>query len=577
MEEFSDNLPPWADQLADIYRSGIATVFAVHGNVLDLAPAHNGNKVDFLTLRDFLADVLFPQRDTVIFYDPSSGISFRSKEARKDFHNVAKASATAAGKTGYDYALPRDPNGAVRAIDTYLRTRVIAAQKPSGVAVVVDYAQTLSPPGEYAHMSAQEMSTLVTLLKWANDPTMMRSDVTICLISENLADLHPALVRNPYVHKVNIKLPDADERHEFITHAFDSDDIEDISELTSEVIADRTAGLSRVNIHQLLSQAIKSDDKITPLYLTEKKKELIERECYGLLEFIEPRFGLDMVSGHDEAKRWIKEDARLLKEGHYQALPMGYLICGPVGTGKSFFVTSATGEIGIPLVKMKNFRSKWVGATEGNLEKILATLRSLGPVGVVVDEADAALGTRSSGGDSGVSSRVFGMIAEQMGDTAYRGKILWFLITARPDLLPIDLKRQGRAEVHIPLFYPDTPDEIADMVRVMAKKNDVPIEDIESIKISSDKKLGGSDIEGVVIRMNRERLLNDAATVDPEELSRAIEKFPSRVLDTEIRMQTLAAVIECTHEEFLPQAFRDKSRSEIIKEIHDLKQTLGEF
>ena len=48
------------------------------------------------------------------------------------------------------------------------------------------------------------------------------------------------------------------------------------------------------------------------------------------------------------------------------------------------------------------------------------------------------------------------MIASQMGDTRYRGKLLWMLFTSRPDLLPIDLKRQGRAEVHLPLFSPAT-------------------------------------------------------------------------------------------------------------------------
>ena len=92
----------------------------------------------------------------------------------------------------------------------------------------------------------------------------------------------------------------------------------------------------------------------------------------------------------------------------------------------------------------------------------------MGPVVVVVDEADAALGDREQEGDSGTSSRVFAMIATQMGDTRYRGQILWMLLTARPDLLPIDLKRQGRAEVHIPLFYPTDESEIRQMFVIMA-------------------------------------------------------------------------------------------------------------
>ena len=92
-------------------------------------------------------------------------------------------------------------------------------------------------------------------------------------------------------------------------------------------------------------------------------------------------------------------------------------------------------------------------------------LRSLGPVVVIIDEADAALGNRQADGDSGTSARVFSMIAAQMGNTRYRGRIVWMLLTSRPDLLPIDLKRQGRAEVHIPLFYPYEEAEIRRDVR----------------------------------------------------------------------------------------------------------------
>ena len=158
--------------------------------------------------------------------------------------------------------------------------------------------------------------------------------------------------------------------------------------------------------------------------------------------------------GHEAAKARLREDAALLKRGSLDSLPMGYLICGPVGTGKSFLAQCVSGEMGAPCVMLKNFRSKYVGETEGNLERVLSVLRAMGPVVVVIDEADAALGGRDQDGDSGTSSRVFGMIASQMGDTKYRGRIIWMLLTARPDLLPIDLKRQGRAEVHIPLFYP---------------------------------------------------------------------------------------------------------------------------
>src|SRR5512140_3699707 len=101
------------------------------------------------------------------------------------------------------------------------------------------------------------------------------------------------------------------------------------------------------------------------------------------------------------------------------------------------------------------------------MERILSVIRELGPVAVIIDEADAAVGNRGASGDSGTSARVFAQLASQMGDTQYRGKVIWFLLTCRPDLLPIDLKRQGRAEEHIALFYPETPEERLALLRAM--------------------------------------------------------------------------------------------------------------
>src|SRR2546422_6782763 len=77
-----------------------------------------------------------------------------------------------------------------------------------------------------------------------------------------------------------------------------------------------------------------------------------------------------------------------------RALSQGRLDVVPMGTGKSFIVQCFAKEIGIPVVELLNFRSKWQGQTEANLERVLALLDAIGPVAVVVDEADAALGTR---------------------------------------------------------------------------------------------------------------------------------------------------------------------------------------
>jgi SpoVK/Ycf46/Vps4 family AAA+-type ATPase len=203
---------------------------------------------------------------------------------------------------------------------------------------------------------------------------------------------------------------------------------------------------------------------------------------------------------------------------------------------------------------LKNFRSKYVGETEGNLERVLSVLRAMGPVMVIIDEADAALGDRDAEGDSGTSSRVFGMIATQMGDTRYRGKILWMLLTARPDLLPIDIKRQGRAEVHIPLFYPTEDEELRQMFVVLARKLGTTLEpeDVPPVPAEHKGLLSGADIEGIVARAWRRSLLTGARSVTKDALAEVIAQFLPSTQGLEKELQETAAIIECTDREFLP-------------------------
>jgi SpoVK/Ycf46/Vps4 family AAA+-type ATPase len=256
---------------------------------------------------------------------------------------------------------------------------------------------------------------------------------------------------------------------------------------------------------------------------------------------------------------------------------MGYLVCGPVGSAKSFLVECFSNEIGFPCVKLKNFRSMWVGSTESNLERILKILSALTPVGVIIDEADAALGNREASGDSGTQNRVFAQIAAFMGDTRNRGRILWVLITCRPDLLPIDLKRQGRAEEHVPLFYPETVAEYDEIYRVMLKKLGIktPVESIVTVvPESSLLGLSGSDLEAILVRATLEAEAADSSEVTPEHLTKAFTDFipPANTLERE--MQTLCAVLEGTSRELLPAKYRDMDRAVIQARIAEIRLAL---
>src|SRR5205823_4890328 len=158
-----------------------------------------------------------------------------------------------------------------------------------------------------------------------------------------------------------------------------------------------------------------------------RKREIIERECFGLIEFVTPQHGFDVVGGMEEVKKDLLQVADNIRNGRRNRVPMGILFTGPMGTGKTFVAEAFARECGLTTIKLKNFRSKWVGATEGNLEKILNVIRAIGQVVVIVDEGDRAFGNTDGDGDGGTSSRVIARIKEFMSDTSNRGRILFLV------------------------------------------------------------------------------------------------------------------------------------------------------
>ena len=223
---------------------------------------------------------------------------------------------------------------------------------------------------------------------------------------------------------------------------------------------------------------------------------------------------------------------------------------------------------------LKNFRSMWQGVTESNLERVLTLLKAMSPIAVVVDEADAQLGNRSSSGDSGVGNRVFAQIAQFMGNTELRGKVIWFLLTCRPDLLPVDLKRQGRAEEHLALFYPHTDEERLAMLRAMQKKTGTRVasEEVEKFFLANAGTLSGADTEAVLVRARMKSAMEGDATVDVEDLKAAITDFIPPSYPTEIELQKLVAVMECTSKSLLPEEYRTVDRGEILRRVGELSE-----
>lgn len=556
--------------MREVFRAGTVNQFLLHGNVRDLVRNPDGN---YVSLRDFLTEVLFARFDLVVYFNGGSGLrALKGQDHLNAFLKILK------DFTGYSAAgLPREAGQALDLLDGLLRyslqrTTVVegkVTRSPLKTVVILDFVQFLVP----ANPNDRASQTLIRLLDWSCNVAHLQAQLATVLIADSLKALARDLVENPYSAKIDLPMPGRDDCRRYLDFLVQKhSELVEQSELSLEALAGRSVGLTLVNLGHMVALALKNRRRITSEYLSRTRKELIEKECYGLLEFVESKRSLDDVAGHRAAREWLREDARLLKEGHLDCVPMGYLIAGRIGTGKTWLTHCWAGEVGVPFVIFKNFRDKWAGATESNLEKIFEVLRALGQVVVFVDEADQMAGKRSGQStDGGLSGRVYGMLAQAMSDTGNRGRILWVFATSRPDLLEVDLKRPGRLDVHIPLFPPQNDDERKELFAAMARK--VGLEAEQLPELPAGVQLSGNEMESLMVRARRRQALDRQPLA--EVLAALLAEFRPMAHQSHLEYMDMVAVKECTDERFLPPAYRELSSEEINGRLDRLALELG--
>jgi hypothetical protein len=540
----------WTQEIVDLYESGAASQFIVCGNIHDRYLISTQGKSRLSSLTDYIKEALLTKFDVILRYDLGNGC------------RVDKGGEIFAQWPAYkDKALPTTPRESIHVLTHYLRFCAnLARLKPDKtirVAILIENANLIVPssPGSANY----ELSAIASQLRdWSTDPAITETHCATFLLSENLNDLHPLLANNPQSARIIIPLPQAEALRPALDHLamlyplalapFSADLAQPAAAL---------AGASLHSIETLLQQRQHHKQALQPADLITIKKELVEKDANGLIEFLKPDRTLDDLYGIESIKTWLRQDIALWKQGDLAAMPMGYLFCGPVGTGKTFLVECLAGEAGVPVVKMKNFRDKWVGSTESNLEKIFRLLEALGRCIVFVDEADQALGRRNAdSGDSGVNGRIYGMMAEQMSNSRNRGKILWALATSRPDLVEVDLKRPGRIDVKIPLFPTTTPQESYALVRALCKRRQVQLPESMPAPLEANMPnlLTPGAAEALAVKVYR--MLRTAHPEPLAALEYALQDYQAPVAPEIIAEQIKLAVAEATDLSFVPAIFR---------------------
>ena len=145
--------------------------------------------------------------------------------------------------------------------------------------------------------------------------------------------------------------------------------------------------------------------------------------------------------------------------------------------------------------------------------------------------------------------------------------------TSRPDLLEVDLKRQGRLDVHIPLFPPQTREELLALLVAVAKKLKLPLSPDDLPDVGDHVGLGGHEIEGVLVRALRTwELSGEPKRPLKELLEDVLREVRPSAHTRKLEYMDLVAVKECTDTRFLPEHFKKMAPEEVEARIDELRR-----
>ena len=539
----------WTEELREQYRSGAHNQFLIHGNIADIYPPNPESEP--VPLTQYLCEHLLNGFDLSLVYSLSKGLTVHKggellQKATRDFSGINPAASMppAEALSKLNYLLFTITNLArIRPEDTWK------------VAIVIEDINLIAPASSASSLNYKLSNIALTIRNWSSEAAFRNHPLATLLLSENLSDAHPLITRNPRLIDIQIPLPSSDQIRnalQYFTKTLpNSTNTEEISEL-----APNLCGLTLTSVEEACRLAHFQNKPLSLSHAADIKKQMIEQDARDLLEFIPPKKNFEDLFGLERIKAWVSKDLDLWHKNHLQGVPKGYLLCGPVGTGKTYLAECIAGEANIPTVILKNFRDKWVGTSEGNLEKIFRLLHALGRCVVFIDEADQTLGQRNAGGDSGLSGRLYSMIAQEMSKGENRGRILWILASSRPDLIEVDLKRPGRIDTKIPILPTSTPEESLGLIRILLKRNGLELPRESNIQLATlaPKMLTPGSAEALAAKVYRDVHANGLTVA--KTLQHYLENYHPPVPLETIEAQVKLAVNEATDMELVPDFYQ---------------------
>lgn len=591
-------LAPFLREIAERFLSRQTNQFLLTGNVSDLvdgagvlAPwSEKDHAGRFGALDSYIQRRLVSRGRFVVTFDIARGITFADNDAfnaLRAFYSEEDAAGPIVSSADQQRRAGRfDRTVAESQVYSFVTLKFLeelcrlVRRRPlgpvaNGLTIVLLHAEMLLPDAPLAQMSEIDRQKLTLLTEWFREPDFLASNEQVLLIAPTMAGVHEALRSLPHMAAIEIPRPDVDARREFIRWMHGQTGRALKLARSQKELAEMTAGMTLLTLQGLFLQARYRDGVLDEKDLIEALNRLLASELGDKIEVKRPRHTMADVIGAAALKGELARLKKLLDARDASVAPVGILVAGPNGVGKTFIFEAWAADCDRLVIELKNLRGMYFGQTDQIFEKLKSVLEALGNVIVFIDEADTMFG-RPGRDTHETEARLFGNLIRMMGDPKNRGRIVWILLTARPDNLAPDLKRSGRAGLHLPVFDPEGDDRRAHVAMLFKRAGFDAATLSEEQRATIDERtaqLSPADFNELLTELRAERKLAGELTF--EHVMSVIDNLmPGQIADQR-RLQTLNALLECSRKSIVPPTLSGLTRADVERELEMLRRKLG--
>jgi SpoVK/Ycf46/Vps4 family AAA+-type ATPase len=588
-----DRLTPFFREIADRFLSRQSNVFFLTGNVNDLLDGlgvsvslEDENSPDrYCYLEKYIASRLEAKSRLVIMYNIARGINFTSNDQfnrLRDFYSQYDTVSAIDDPREQEKRAARFDRSVVesqvysfltlRFLEELCRiTRKYPDRAPGSITILMKHADTILPDSPLPSMPDIDRQKLTLLTEWFTDPEFIASNEQVILIAPTEASIHSALRTLPHTIAVNVPLPDATQRQAFIGWMNVRTGRTVKMKDSGRELPSITAGMTLLTLQNLFLQARHRGNELSEKDILEALNRLLVSELGDKIEMVKPSHSMDDVIGAAALKKELARLRTLIETRDPKVCPVGILVPGPNGVGKTFIFEAWAAELDRVVIVLKNLRSMYFGQTDQIFEKLRNVLEVLGNVVIFIDEADTMFG--KPGRDTHeTEARLFGNLIRMMGEPKNRGRIIWILLTARPDNLAPDLKRSGRAGLHLSIFDPEGDDRRAYIDSVLKRAAFDPATltpEQRTAFETATAELSPADFNEVLVELRAERAIAGKLTF--EQIQNVIGNIMPGQIAAQRRIQTLNAFLECSRKSLIPTSLAGLNRLDAENEVEELR------